>query len=101
MKESYIAIDTNILKKDEEIFKEQMSLLKQEAEALMQEAEALPSMWEGPASQAFAEQMKQDYNRIAELGNGLEEYLRCMEDAEKYYIQCENDVADVISALRI
>lgn len=101
MKESYIAIDTNILKRDEEIFREQMSLLKQEAELLMQEAEALPSMWEGPASQSFAEQMKQDYNRIAELCNGFAEYLSCMEDAERYYIQCENDVAGMINALKI
>lgn len=101
MQEGYIAVDTNILRRDEEIFREQMSLLKQEAETLMREAESLPSMWEGPASQAFADQMKQDYNRIVELCSGLTDYLECMEDAEKYYIQCENDVADIIDALRI
>lgn len=101
MKESYITTDTNILKRDKEIFTEQIERLKSEAGELLREAEALPTMWEGPASRAFAEQMKQDYNRIAELCGAFEEYLACMEDAGKDYIQCENDVADRICALRI
>ena len=101
MSESYLAMDTDLLKQDMETFRSQMAEFRQEMEAMREEAGQITTIWEGAASRSFVGQMAQDYNRMEEICKEMEQYLHCMEEAHKSYINCENQIADTIAALRI
>lgn len=101
MSESYLAMDTDLLKQDIDNFHSQMETFRKEMEAVREEASQITSIWEGPASRSFAGQMAKDYQRMAEICREMEEFVHCMEEAHKLYIRCENEIADAIAAIRI
>lgn len=101
MSESYLTMDTDLLKQDINTFHIQMETFCQEMEAMRGEINQITSMWEEPASQSFVAQMAKDYQRMAAICREIEGFLHCMEEAYKAFIGCENEIADAIASLRL
>lgn len=97
----YIETATNPLCADKAVMETELSAVRQEIQQLFQEMQELDSMWDGPASQAFAAQFQTDYEIIQEICENLEGFIHCMQYAADEYNKCENTIAEIISAVRI
>lgn len=78
-----------------------MNAVCAELQQLFQEMEELDSMWDGPASQAFAVQFQTDYQIMQDIIENLKGFIQCMQYAADEYNKCENTIAELISAIRI
>ncbi|QBE95728.1 hypothetical protein PMF13cell1_01252 [Blautia producta] len=97
----YIEVSTEPLSADKGNIAAELNAVRTELQQLFQEMQELDSMWDGPASQAFAVQFQTDYEIMQEIVENLEGFIQCMQYAADEYNKCENTIAELISAIRI
>ena len=97
----YIEAATEPLSADKGTMEAELNAVCAELQQLFQEMEGLDSMWDGPASQAFAVQFQTDYQIMQDIIENLKGFIQCMQYAADEYNKCENTIAELISAIRI
>lgn len=97
----YIEITTQNLDADRNTIQEEVKALQNDVKEFAEEISQLNSLWEGPASAAFARQAAEDVEKIKEICSTLAEYIESMEYAAKSYVKCEKTVTDIIDKIRV
>lgn len=96
-----IEIETRSLGQDRETIQSQTEGLKSRTRQLSEQIESLSGMWEGPAKESFMAQFRTDYEFMQEFLMEMDKYVQAMAYAENEYNKCENDVAQLVAAIRI
>lgn len=101
MSGAYIEVNTVFLKQDTEALRQQIGQAGQCLKDLAADLTGLDAAWRGTANAAFQRQVAEDAEYLSEVIREVTELSACMEYAANEYVKCENDVADMISAVRI
>lgn len=96
-----IEIDTEHLKKDVEMFKNLLSQLKKNQDSMERAIERLNTMWQGPANQIFNIQFRADCESFSNVCATVEAMIQAMEAARMDYEACDEQVSDLINAIRV
>lgn len=96
-----IEIETRSLGQDKETIQTQTEGLRSRMSQMLEQMEGLSGMWEGPAKEAFLVQFRNDYAYMQEFLAEMDKYVQAMAYAESEYNKCENDVAQIVAAIRI
>ncbi len=96
-----IEVDTNILKRNITSVESAISNVRSEIATAYEGIKTLDSMWDGPANSAFNKQFLDDYNRMIEICDVLENYASRLTEVRKQYESGESHVADIVAAIRI
>lgn len=96
-----IAIDVSALNRDVSALTSALRQVRSEIEGMYEAVRVLDRMWEGPANAAFVEQFNIDYKNMQELCAAIQSLIRCMQNAGASYTTGENQVANIISAIKI
>lgn len=96
-----IEINTSALNRDVDTLSATLRQVRSEIEGMYEAIRVLDRMWEGPANEAFVEQFNIDYRNMQELCKAVQSLIYCMQNASVSYISGENQVADIISAIKI
>lgn len=75
--------------------------MESEAERLFSAINALSGMWEGEAHDVFAASAAQDAERMKELINKAKEIAEKFSEAKNEYTACEDEVAGIVSSIRV
>lgn len=97
----YIEVSTGQLDSDRADMASGLQKIREQFNRLFEEMQALDAMWEGPAKQTFQAQFAGDCEIAEEICENLAKYIESMENASQEYKKCENDVADIIAAIKI
>lgn len=101
MDRAYIEVDTAALKQDSETLRQQTEAAEKSLKNLAEDLTRLNAVWKGAANAAFQKQVAEDAEFISEVLKEAVELIGCMEYAANEYVKCENDVADMVDAVRI
>lgn len=96
-----IEINTSALNRDVSALTSVLRQVRSEIEGMYEAVRVLDRMWEGPANEAFVQQFNTDYQNMQELCKAIQGLIDCMRNAGASYTGGENQVADIISAIRI
>jgi WXG100 family type VII secretion target len=96
-----LEIETGRLQRDIDSLKSYLNSMRQTGDNMMAGIRALSSMWEGEAKEAFTVQFQSDYETLQSMEQIIEDLIKTLEFAEEQYVTCENDVASIISAIRV
>lgn len=96
-----IEIDTASLQRCIRSVEADIAALEREIEKAYDGIRQLDTMWDGAANAAFNAQFNADYNRMKEICGVLKQYNSNLQQAKKQYEDGENNVADIIAAIRI
>ena len=98
---SYIRTDTDQLAGDMKQLKEAVVSVEQSQGELSNEIAQLNRMWKGVANLEFRRQLERDFSYMDEILAELDLFIQEMENAQKDYIRCENEVLETVNAVRI
>lgn len=98
---SYIKTDTDQMACDISRINESIASVKKSMSELSFELEQLNEMWKGEANTAFRMQVSKDFEYMKQLISGFEKFADNMENAQKDYVRCENQVMDTVNGVRI
>lgn len=96
-----IEIDTEHLNKDVEALKNLLTQLRKNQTSMEQAMDQLNTMWQGPANQIFNIQFRADCESFANVCTTVEAMIQAMETARMDYEACEEQVSDLINAIRV
>lgn len=96
-----IEINTSALKSDANKMAQEVQALKETMSSMNDAVISLSSMWEGEANLAFTAQYMSDYENMKEMCAIVDNIIECMNYAVNQYGQCDDDIRNIISALRI
>lgn len=97
----FIEIHTNRLEQDMDVLSGCVERSRQCLADVSDIVTALDGQWEGASNSKFNQEMIADLNFLGEVIEEAAGLLECLGFADKEYVECENSVADVISAVRI
>ena len=95
-----IEIDTELLQNNINSIEENINAAKNQIDTAYDGIRVLDTMWDGSANSAFNAQFASDYNRMIEICNAVADYYGKLREAKNQYIDGENRVSDIVSALR-
>lgn len=98
---SYIRTDTDQLAGDIKQLKEAVVRVEQSQGELSNEIAQLNKMWKGVANLEFRRQLERDFSYMDEILAELDLFIQEMENAQKDYTRCENEVLETVNAVRI
>ena len=58
-------------------------------------------MWEGPAKESFSAAVNDDIRRLRELSRLLESFTQTTGEVRQEYDACENEIAQLITSIRV
>ena len=87
-----IEIDTNALDSDKNSMSEELQQIQKNLEELQQEMETMKGWFIGPAAAAYQSRMSEEIENAMSVCTYLTEYISCVEEATKAYIECEQAV---------
>lgn len=96
-----IEIDTNALNSDKSSMSEELQQIQNELKALQDEMETMNSWFTGPAATAYRNRMAEEIENAMSVCTYLTEYISCMEQASRTYLECEQSVESVVNRIRI
>lgn len=96
-----IEVDTVSIRTQIEQLKSCLDATKNTVNELTESIESLRSMWTGEAHDEFVVQCMKNRQDMEDMCQILENVIESMTQAGAGYDQCENDVADAISAFRL
>ena len=96
-----IEVNTNTLKSDLSVIEEEIRGINRGADQLEQTLHALESMWEGPGQGALPPPVKHDIPRPPELSRLLESFTQTTGEVRQEYDACENEIAQLITSIRV
>lgn len=94
-------IDTAELRRDRQAMERELNALEIEIKNIYNKVHELDSMWDGSANQAFNIQFKTDYEGIKKVLSEMGKFINKMDSAYNKYEKCENEIEDVLGAIRI
>lgn len=98
---SYIKIDTGRLEQDMDILRSCVDCSGQQLKDIADIVTELGGQWEGAASSMFNQKILEEIEFLKEMIKEAADLLECLGYADKEYVECENSVADIITAVRI
>jgi WXG100 family type VII secretion target len=98
---SQIEISMTTLDQDINSMSTLLNQIRTNMNGMFDSIQELDAMWDGPAHQAFAEQVTADKALMVTLCNTVQEIIESMENAKTSYRQCESAVADVVNQIEI
>lgn len=96
-----IAVNTDTLQSDINNMQMALNKVKQTADSMFQEINALSAMWEGPAHDAFMQQVAIDQQKMKDIQSVIGKLIDNTQYADKEYIACENEINAIINAIQI
>lgn len=94
-----IEIETNALNSDKNCISEELQRIREDLQKLQQETESMNSAWEGPASTAYQAKMTEELENAMSVCSYLAEYVVCIEQAARAYVQCEQSVDSIVKRI--
>ena len=98
---AYIEVNTVVLKQDTETIRQQIQQAEQCLKDLAADLAGLQAAWKGTANAAFQKQAAEDAEFLSDVIKEAAELTGCMEYAANEYVKCENEVADMVFAVRV
>lgn len=98
---SYIEVNTQSLERDAQELSGYIESASGCLKGLLETAKAVNADWEGAANAMFINRLAEDMEFLGEVLKETSELAECMGFAGQEYVKCENDVANVIEAVRI
>lgn len=96
-----IAVNTGTLASDIELLQSQLDFVKKDTNQMYEAMQALDAMWDGPANEAFRTQFSKDREDMETLCQTVQDIIDCMTYAKGEYNTCENEVGNIVAAIRI
>ena len=96
-----LEIDVSALSGDVDKLTQLLSQGNLECGALRESMDALKASWSGTAHDVFYEQVNKDLLLLEQVLAMISAYKEHMSDAVKEYTQCEQDVREMVAAIRI
>jgi len=96
-----IEVDTNLLRRDIQLLEQKLQHLAGGNTKLFDAVAVLNAMWEGPAKQAFDQQVLIDQEMLAEMQKQIGGMIEEMRAANTEYCRCEDDVEAIIRAIKV
>lgn len=93
--------NTDFLSDDITRLEDEKAVLEQAMDEMFAAVEELESTWQGPAKAGFTVQFQNDYERCKEMSNTLESLIGKLRTARSEYDKCENEVGNIVRAIRI
>lgn len=98
---NFIKVSVQRLNQDRDTIQNDMKDISKSIKELYDEMQLLGQTWEGPAWQAFQNQVAEDIRNMQDIYEKLSVYLSHMEYAGKQYQQCRNQVGSLVDSIRI
>lgn len=98
---NYIKVSVPKLKRTGETVHTDAEKIPQFVQELEDTMKSLGSCWEGPAWNAFQQQVKSDILNILEVYDWLRKYLEAASEVEKVYGNCERQSYDCVDKVHI
>ena len=96
-----IAVNTSTLTNDIAALQSALTSVRTQLDDMFNQVAELDTMWDGPANEEFNRQFGNDYENAKNLCKTVESIIECMTFARDQYNTCENEVNNIVSAIRI
>ena len=96
-----IEVNTDSLRSDVSAIEEELSAINSGTDRLAQALRELEGMWDGNAKQAFSAAVNDDIRRLRELAKAMGHFTEKTSEVRQEYDRCENEVAQIISSIRV
>lgn len=96
-----IKISTNRLNSDAQQLAGLIQSMKKELNNMNNSVAQLNAMWDGPSKKAFVKAFENDKRALEDVIESLNSIQKYEMHAKTKYEQCENQVADLVSGIRI
>ncbi len=93
--------NTDFLADDISRLEEERTALEKAMEAMFAAVQELESTWQGPAKAQFTVQFQNDFEKCREMNKTLESLIEKLRTARSEYDKCENEVGNIVRAIRI
>lgn len=93
--------NTDFLSDDISRLESEKAALERAMDEMFAAVRELDSTWEGSAKNGFEVQFQNDYEKCKELNKILESLIEKLRTARSEYDKCENEVGNIVRAIRI
>ena len=97
----YIKVSSQRIGQDRASILGDLKEIKNAISSLENEMELLGQTWEGPAWNAFQNQVASDIENMQLIYDKLSDFMQQMEYAQKSYAKCETKVEQLIKSIRV
>jgi WXG100 family type VII secretion target len=98
---SKIKINTNSLNQTRKELQAKLDKIKKDIEQISSDMNTLNSMWMGDAHQAFQQSVEEDMQILSEACDSIQGIINYESNAVTEYNKCEQQIADMITLIRI
>lgn len=98
---TYIEVDTDQLKRDNQELIDNTAKARTCLNNLKEEMEEMNAMWSGKANLAFRMQIDSDYRFLESILEIMDKLSDSIDNAGKEYVKCENEVLSTVNSINI
>ncbi len=98
---NYIEVDTGVLQRDTGDIQDSINTVDRNLKAMFEGIQTLNGMWKGTANSVFNAQFNNDYRTMENILKEMQAYIEALDRASFEYNKCENEVGDIVKAIRI
>lgn len=98
---TYIEVDTEQLKRDNQELIDNTAKARNSLNSLKEEMEEMNAMWSGKANLAFRMQIASDYRFLESILENMDKLSDSLNNAATEYVKCENEVISTINSINI
>ena len=96
-----IEIDEGCLSADKHTVAQEILEIEKDIIQFFEEVQKLNNLWEGPAHQAYENEVIRNVEQIQRICQELKGFADCMDYAGRQYKKSEREVTDVIDRIRV
>ena len=96
-----IAVNTGTLAKTVGDLNADLEKVRSNIEKMYEAVAALDNTWDGPSNEVFRAMFMADKSAMEEICKGLKKIIDSMDTAKKEYELCENDVSQIVAAIKV
>mgnify|MGYP001658852378 CR=1 FL=1 len=97
----YIRVAIDRIEQDKSTIQSEVEGIRSSVMELYQEMQSLGATWEGPAWQAFQNQVAEDIENMQMIETQIRNYLEHMDYAGKEYKQCSGMIRQLVNSIRV
>ncbi len=97
----YIRVSVERIEQDKSAIQNEAEGIKNSVMELYQEMQSLGTTWEGPAWQAFQNQVAADIENMQEIQVKIMNYLEHIDYASREYGRCSGTIRQLVDNIRI
>lgn len=101
MAESKIRVNTDSLSRTRRELQEKLERIRENVKRITEDMGTLNAMWEGEAHEAFTQAAEADLQFLTEVCDALQRIVGFENTAVTEYDRCEQQVSEMIAAIRI